>query len=176
MPVGVEGYIIDYGARVRGFNAFGSGRDFVKFLYYEDIEGGVEPTYEETAVRGRSEEHIFYSHTSAQADSFAIRLPASVDDSDDGSNLKTWQDFLFIKSFVYPDYGEDNQGPIMPPRKAILQIGNWYRHVGVIKGFSYTFSKVCDARGYPHIIDVRFQFRIVNIRPLSLKDIRAQSG
>lgn len=175
MPVGVEGYIIDYGAKVRGFNAFGSGRDSVKFLYYEDIEGGVEPVYEEQSVRGRSEEHVFYSHTSGQSDGFSIRLPASVDEGDGGSNLQTWLDFLFIKSFVYPDYGEDDKGPIMPPRKAILKIGQWYQEVGVIKGFGYTFSKVCDAKGYPHIIDVRFQFRVINARALSVKNIRARA-
>lgn len=173
MPQGVEGYIIDY--QLRDFSeAAVTGKNAVKFLYYEDIEGGVDPVYEDQSVRGRSEEHVFYSHTGGEVDSFSLRLPASVDQSDNGSNLETWKQFLFIKSFAYPDYGVNNQGPVLPPRKAIITIGKWYRKVGVIRGLSQTYSKVCDSEGYPHLIDVRFQFRIINHRPLSLHDVRAQ--
>lgn len=175
MPTGVEGYIIDYGVRKRGLSSY-SDRDHVRFLYYDDIEGGVDPVYEEQAPRGRSEEHVFYSHTSGQNDSFSIRLPASVNEGDTGDAKQTWRDFLFIKSFVYPDYGESGVGPIYPPRKAILRIGGWYRNVGVLKSFAYTFSKLCDADGYPLIIDVRFQFRVINAKPMSLRTIRAQAG
>lgn len=174
MPQGVEGHIIDY--EVRRNPVLSTDRQSVKFLYYEDIEGGVDPVYEEQSVRGRSEEHVFYSHTSGENDSFSIKLPASVDEADTRDAFLNWQDFLFIKSFVYPDYGQGFRGPILPPRKAIITIGRWYRKVGVLKGFAYTFSKTCDERGYPLIIDIRFQFRVINARSLSFRDIRAQSG
>lgn len=173
MPTGVKGSIIDYEVRRRGYANI--GRSFIDFFYYEDIDGGVDPVYEEQVVRGRSEEHILYSHTGAESDSFAIKLPASVDESDNGSNEETWKQFLFIKSFVYPDYGEQGLGPILPPRKAIITIGSWYRKVGVIRGLSQTYSKVCDAKGYPHLIDVKFTFRVINLKPLSLRDIRVNT-
>jgi hypothetical protein len=172
MPV--EGHIIDYEVR-RDASRQIKGRSSIRFLYYEDIEANVEPVYEEQSVRGRSEEHVFYSHTSGEVNSFSIRLPASVDESDNRTPQQTWKEYLFIKSFAYPDYGESFKGPILPPRKAIITIGKWYRKVGVIKSPSATFSKVCDEDGYPLIIDVRFQFRIINSRPLSLRDIRAQT-
>jgi hypothetical protein len=168
---GIEGNIIDYELRS---NFQSPSQYFVKFLYYEDIEGGVDAVYEEQSVRGRSEEHVFYSHTSGVIDNFSIRLPASVDEKDSGNAEKSYKDFLFIKSFNYPDYGINRQGPVLPPRKAIITIGKFYKEVGIIKGLSYTFSRTCDFLGYPLVIDVRFAFRVINAKPQSLQDIRGK--
>jgi hypothetical protein len=172
MPTGVEGYVIDYESDL--FPSKLIGKYHVKFLYYEDVEGGVEPTYDSVMVRGRSEEHEFYSHTSAENYNFSIHLPASVEQADDSNAEKTYQDYLFIKSFAYPDYGINNQGPILPPRKAIITIGNYFKKVGLIKSPTWTFSRVCDPNGYPLFIDMRFAFRVINIRPMSLRDIRSE--
>lgn len=172
MPTGVEGYIIDYESDL--FPSKLVGKYHVKFLYYDDIEGGVDPAYDDVTVRGRSEEHAFYSNTSAENYSLAIHLPASVDSADDGNAEKIYQDYLFIKSFAYPDYGINNQGPILPPRKAIVVIGNYFKKVGLIKSSSWTFSRVCDPNGYPLFIDMRLTLRVINIRPLSLRDIRSE--
>lgn len=174
MPVGVEGHIIDYDARRNPSRNI--GRSSIKFLYYEDIETAVDTVYEDQSVKGRSEEHVFYSSTGGENYSFSIRLPSSVNESDDGNAKKSHQDYLFIKSFAYPDYGPSFKGPTLPPRKAIITIGRWFKEVGVIKSPSATFSKVCDQDGYPHITDVRFQFRVINSRALSFRDIRAGRG
>jgi len=174
MPVGVEGHIIDYDARRSPSR--GTEKDSVKFLYYEDIETSVDTVYEDQSVRGRSEEHVFYSHTSGESYSFSVRLPSSVNESDGSNAKKSYQDYLFIKSFAYPDYGPSFTGPTIPPRKAIITIGRWFKEVGIIKSPSATFSKVCDEDGYPHLIDVRFQFRVINSRALSFRDVRANRG
>lgn len=171
MPLGVEGHIIDYD--VRRDPTRNIGRSEVKFLYYEDLETGFDPVYEDQSVRGRSEEHIFYSHTSGETYSLSIKLVSSVDEGDGKTAKDAFKDYLFIKSFAYPDYGAAFQGPTLPPRKALITIGKWFRQVGVIRSPAATFSKVCDEDGYPHTIDVRFQFRVINHRPLSMRDIRA---
>lgn len=167
MPLGIVGAIIDYETRHRGL-----GRSSIQFLYFDAIDSGAEANYDEQMVRGRSEEHVFYSHTTGESDSFSIKLPASTQQGDEGDAKKTWQDFLFIKSFSYPDY---DGGLVLPPRKAIITIGQWYQKVGVIKGLAYTFSQVCDEDGYPHVIDVRFQFRVIHARALGMRDIRAMT-
>jgi hypothetical protein len=162
MPIGVEGKLIDYEDIA----------NHIVFLYYEDIDEGYDPVYEDQVVRGRSEEHSFYSHTSAESESFAIRLAASVNENDESDAKKIWNDYLFIKSFAYPDYGIGNLGPIKPPRKAIITIGRWLRKVGSIRSPSATFSKVCDEDGYPLIIDVKFQLRVINPSPRSFREVR----
>jgi len=174
MPTGVEGHIIDYD--VRRDPSRNIGRSSIRFLYYEDLDTGFDPVYEEQSVRGRSEEHLFYSHTSGETYSFAIRLVSSVDEADGRTAKRAFQDYLFIKSFAYPDHGPAFQGPTLPPRKALITIGKWFKEVGVVKGPGATFSKTCDEDGYPHVIDVKFQFRITNTRPLSLRDIRKRAG
>ena len=160
MPV--TGYIIEYP----------TGKN-ISFEYFEDIEDNVEAQYDEGVVRGRSEEHAFYSHTTANTNSFQIRLVASVDESDNRDAKKIWNEYLFVKSFQYPDYGPSRKGPIAPPKKAIITIGSWYRNTGIIKGVQGTLQKPYDEEGYPMIIDVRFTFRIVRAVPASLFDIRA---
>jgi hypothetical protein len=163
MPEGLEGHIIDFESR----------GDSIKFLYYGDIQNAVEPVYEESAVRGRSEEHIFYSHTGAETYNFEIRLAASVDERDGGTTRKIHDDYLFIKSFAYPDYGTGLKGPVKPPRKAIITIGTWFNKPGVIKSPNGTFVRPFDANGFPYIIDVTFTFRVVSPTPRDLFDIRA---
>jgi hypothetical protein len=172
MPRDVEFYIIDYESDQ--FPSKLVGKYFVKIKFYEDIEGSVSPVYDEVSVRGRSEEHVFYSHTGGDNYNFNLRLAASAEQNDGSNAEEIYRDFLFIKSFNYPDYGINNQGPLLPPRKAIITIGRWFKKVGIIKDVNETFSKTCDENGYPLIIDVRFQFRVINLRPMSMRDIRAE--
>ena len=160
MPV--EGAIIEYP----------TGKS-INFLYFGNISEAVEPQYEEATVRGRSEEHIFYSHTSAATLPFAITLAASVDEHDNGNAKKTWLDYLFIKSFGYPDYGVDNKGPVRPPKKAIITIGKWLRKLGVLRSINAEFQAPYDEDGLPMIIQVTFNLRVINAAPLSLYDVRA---
>lgn len=163
MPQGLEGFIIDFESR----------GDSIKFLYYGDIQTAVDAVYEEPTVRGRSEEHIFYSHTSAETYNFEIRLAASVDERDEGTTKKIHDDYLFIKSFVYPHYGFGGKGPVLPPRKAIITIGTWFNKPGIIKSPNATFIRPFDENGFPYIIDVTFTFRVVSPSPRDLFQIRS---
>jgi len=162
----VEGHIIEY---PEGYDT--SGRS-LKFLYFNEIEDLVAAQYDDAVVRGRSEPHLFFSHTSANTFAFSVQLAASVDESDNGDPKILWDDYLFFKSFQYPDYGDDDKGPIAPPKKAIITIGNWFRKVGVIRDPSGTFKPPYDSDGYPYHIDIRFTFRIINPVPLSMFDVR----
>ena len=163
MPSGLFGYIID---------VEDTGKS-VRFSYYENIGNSIEPVYDDVAVRGRSEEHIFYSHTSAETYSFSIRLAASVDEADGGTTKKIWEDWLFIKSFAYPDYGRAARGPTKSPRKPRITIGTWFKEEGVIRSPQATFVPPYDEQGFPHIIDVQFTFRVVSSKPRGYSDIRA---
>jgi len=159
MPV--EGHIIDYVTK-----------DSVKFLYFEDIDNNVGAVYDEVDVRGRSEGHMFYSHTGPDTYSLSIRLAASVDQYDKGDAKQLWSDYLFIKSFQFPDYGGDSMGPVLPPRKAIIQIGKWFKKVGAIVQPRGSFLSPYDEDGYPMVIDVQFTLRVINTTPLDLYQIR----
>lgn len=161
MPQGTEGYITDVV----------DGRSIV-FFYYDDVQDGAEPVYDESVVRGRSEEHLFYSHTSARKQQYNIQLAASVDQDDGGSAKHIWNDWLFILSLAYPVYGIDYKGPVVPPHKVILRIGKWIKHTGVIISPQATHSKTVDEDGFPLFINISFMFRIVNRKPLDLYRIR----
>jgi hypothetical protein len=165
-----KGYIID-------LNIPGTGNPTkqIEFLYFRELNTSVEPVYEEAVVRGRSEEHIFYSHTSAENMNFQIRLSCSTDEADGGRPRDIWDDWLFIKSFAFPGYGSGGRGPITPPRKAHIVIGTWFKESGVIRSPSATFLPPYDDEGFPHIIDVSFTFRIISRRPRSYTDVR-QAG
>jgi len=167
MPDSVKCYIID-----SEWNP-GEGISQVEFKYYEDIENsGYDPLYDESIVRGRSEPHLFYSHTGADKYNFTLKFAASVDEADGRNARQIWNEHLFIKSFSYPSYGIDRKGPMRPPRKVIIQIGSWFRKRGVIESPSASFSKTCDLEGYPLFIDERFTFRVINVIPLDMFDIR----
>ena len=162
MPQGLVGKIIDYTKDSKT----------VEFLYYNDISDNYGAVYDEPDVRGRSEEHIFYQSTKANTYSFDIQLVASVNQADGGTPEKIYNDYLFIKSFQYPDYGLGYNGPILPPRKVLITIGKFFRKQGVITEPSGTFLKPYDENGYPYVIEVRFTLRVINPRPLDLNDIR----
>jgi hypothetical protein len=172
MPTGVDCTISAYENRSKpGFSTGDLGLYAINLPYYEDIEesGGVA-TYEDQIVRGRSEEHIFYSNTSADLYNFTAKLVASVDQGD-GRNAKTiWKEYLFLKSFQYPDYNY-GKGPVGSPRRALITIGKWFNYMGVIKDPGATFSRICDEDGYPLVIDIRFMFRVINTTPRDYRDI-----
>ena len=141
------------------------------FLYFGPITNNVAAEYSEEPVRGRSEPHPFYSGTGEDTYSFSIKLMASVDQGDGGTPLKAWNSYLYLKSFQFPDYGENNQGPIRPPRQCIISIGKLFRKRGIIKQPSFSFNPPYDADGYPHSIDCSFTFRVFNEVARSYTDI-----
>lgn len=163
----LEGQIIDRGG------AGELGGDRIIFKYYQPITDSVEAEYDEVGVRGRSEPYVFYTQTGPNTYNFDIRLAASADEADEGSTRRLWSDYLFLKSFQYPDYGPGNVGPVSPPRQVIIRLGTTFRHRGVIKSPSFTLLEPYDELGYPYLIDCQFVFRVINDRPLSFRDIRS---
>jgi hypothetical protein len=162
----ILGYIID---RLTG--------ESITFRHFEPLtEDGPAAQYDETGVRGRSEPHVFYTQTGEDTWSWDIKLVASVEQRDGGTARQNYQNYLFLKSFQYPDYGENNSGPLKPPPQAIIVFGRFYRKKGIIKNPSFTFSRTIDEDGFPMVIECRFSHRIVNDTPLSFRDVRNGFG
>lgn len=162
MPRYVEGSIID----------FEDPTKVLKFLYFDTITEDFGANYDPQSVRGRSEPHMFYSDSNSNTYSFTIKLVASVDEADQGTTNKLYEDYLFFKSFSYPDYGENNQGPVRPPHRVIMMIGNWFNEMGIIIQPRVTHSQVCDSKGFPLFLDVSFTFNVINKTPKSYLDVR----
>jgi len=148
----------------------------IRFLYFEPITENLDAQYDEPPVRGRSEPHLFYSQTGADHYSFNITFAASVDALDGGSTEMIYTQYLFLKSFQYPDYGLNNVGPVQPPHKVAITIGRFFRKKGVIIQPSFNFHPPYDTNGYPHRIECQFTFRVINDTPLSLSDVRRNLG
>lgn len=145
----------------------------ISFKYFEPLAEDVTAEYDEVAVRGRSEPHCFYHQTSADMYNFNIRLVASVDENDTTDTSSIYSDYLFLKSLQYPDYGRSYSGPVKPPHKVSIVIGDFFRKKGLIKNPRFSFLSPYDSSGYPHIIDCSFSFRVINTKPLSYIDVRA---
>lgn len=148
----------------------------IKFLYFQEITNNVNANYEETDIRGRSESHPFYLSTSADTYNLDIKLVASVDENDAGTTKKIHNDYLFLKSFQYPDYLTGDGGVFKPPRQVIIVIGSFFRKRGIIKEPSFVFRSPYDEKGFPHAIDCAFTFRAVHYPALGLEDIRRGAG
>lgn len=158
----VEGFVIDREDGTR-----------LKFLYFDPISEDVSADFEEVPVRGRSEPHVFYSQTGPDSYSFNIHLHASVDEYDGGTPQRIHSQYLFLKSFQFPDYGPGYLGPIKPPHQVIILIGQFFRKKGIIKQPGFTFHPPYDTNGFPYHIECRFTFREINDTPRSYDDVRS---
>lgn len=158
----VKGYIID---------VTDTGKS-ISFDYFKPLNEDIAAEYEDASVRGRSEPHSFYAQTSADTFQFEIQLVASTNEGDSGSPKDIYDDYLFLKSFQYPDYGDNYTGPVRPPRLAKIVIGNFFRKKGQIRSPGFTFNMPLDEEGYSYVIDVRFSFRVVNDIPLDFRRVR----
>lgn len=165
------GYVIDYDTRDHG-----KAVDYVTFEYFQDLDNSVAATYTDQDVHGRSEPHLFYGNTGPDTYNFEIKLVASVNEADGGTTKSIYDSYLFLKSFQFPDYGEGNYGPPLPPHQVIISIGKLFRKRGVIQSPSFTLHSPYDEDGYPHSITARFTFRVVNPTPLSYRNVRSLIG
>jgi len=161
----IDGFIIDR-----------STGDRIKFKYFDPLTENVRAEYDEAPVRGRSEPHLFYQQTGPDNYNFSLKLVASVDEVDGGTPQQIHQQYLFIKSFQFPDYGQGYLGPVRPPHHAIILIGRFFRKKGAIQDPSFTFSFPLDENGYPYQIECRWTFRVLNDRPLDYMDVRTGRG
>lgn len=158
---------------ITGYIADVETNDSIEFRFFDPIENNVDAVYEAGDVRGRSEPHHFYVQTGPDTYAISLHLVASVDQNDEGTTEDLWLHSLFIKSFQYPDYGLIKKGMTLPPKHAILILGNFFEKTGIIKGYAATWNFPNDNLGYPHSINCRFTFEVVHDRPLDYKDIRA---
>jgi len=160
MPV-VTGYII---SRLDG--------ERMSFKYFRPLSEDVAAEYEDVGIRGRSEPFSFYAQTGPDMWAFELKLMASVDQNDGGNPRRAYDDYLFLKSFQFPDYGPGFAGPVKPPPQAIITVGSFFRKKGEIRQPRFTFNFPLDENGFPHSIDASFTFRVINDLPLDFRDVR----
>lgn len=153
-------------------------QDFIEVLSWEPPTKGRTVVYDDVSVRGRSEPHVFYSHTEAQVWNFTIHLFASMDQNDGGTPLGVQEKASFIESLVMPDYGATpgELSAIRAPHLARLRILRMLDLIGTIRNPSWTYSPPYDIRtGQPYQIDCSFQFytqREFGKTPYGFADIR----
>lgn len=160
----IEGNIVDFDHREL----------YIKFYYMSGLTNTVEARYEEVSVPGRSEPHVFYTDTTLDRYDVSIQLASSVSESDIRTAKNVWYEYEFLKSFQFPDYGGYLRGgPVKPPHRVILTIGNYFSMLGIIRSpvFDWKDSTV-DLDGYPHIINCSFSFFAINDTPLGMAEIR----
>lgn len=135
-------------------------RNFISFVYYSGLGNSVEAQYTEENVRGRSEPHDFYQFTSADVYNLSIQLVASYMEGDNRTAKDVHKDYLFLKSFQFPDYGENNIGPVKKPHEVIIKIGNYFRGEGTIRTPRFNLDSIVDEDGYPYVVGCEFTFKI----------------
>lgn len=144
----------------------------IHFYSFDPPSNSVAVNYEHQGVRGRSSPYRFYSDSGPETWDFSIDLRGSVDAADDRTNRDVWNEHLFIKSFAFPDYGRNKQGPVRPPRLAYIEWGSSIRLVGAILSPRFSWSPPFDAAGYPHGISCSFALEVDSVNaPLSFSEV-----
>lgn len=152
--------------------------DVIEFFSFEPPQKSRSVSYDDVAVRGRSEPYVFYSYTGAQIWSFTINFLASFDQADGGTPLDVQEKMNFIESFVMPDYGQ-NAGQfavVRPPHLARIRILKMLDIIGTIRDPSWTYEPPYDINtGQPYQITCSFTFNVqreLGKDPLGYADIR----
>lgn len=153
-------------------------QDFINFESWEPPVKSRNPVYDDVTIRGRSEPHVFYSHTDAQIWTFSIKFFASIDQGDNGLPIGVLEKQSFIESLVMPDYGQTpgDLAAIRPPHLARIRILRMLDIIGTIRSPNFVFQPPYDiTTGYPYQIDCTFQFhaqREFGKSPYGFADIR----
>lgn len=157
-------------------------QDFIQFESWDPPTKSRTVVYEDAQVRGRSEPHVFYSHTETQIWSFSMHFLASFDQGDGGSPIGVQEKASFIESLVMPDYGQTpgQVSVIRPPHLARIRILRMIDLIGTIRSPQWVYggsqSAVYDVvTGQPYQIDVTFQFHVqreFGKTPFGFADIR----
>jgi len=153
-------------------------QDFIRFESWAEPTKSRQVVYDDVDVRGRSEPHVFYSHTGAQVWSFKLQLVASYDQDDRGVYTTVQEQASFIESLVMPDYGQrpGDLAAIRAPHLARIRILKMVDIVGTIRDPNWTYLAPYDIRtGVPQIIECSFSFhaqREYGKAPLGFSDIR----
>jgi len=161
------GYIIDQSQKC-------IGKRSIQFKYINGITNNVEARYEDISIPGRSEPIPQYDSTGYDIYPITIQLATAEEEGFRTTAEDTWSDYLFIKSFQYPEYGPTWRIARKPPHLALLSIGNKFLQVGQIRGVNGDWSESpIDENGRPHIIKVTFNFYVLHEEPLSYEQVKA---
>lgn len=153
-------------------------QDTIEFFSWDPPQKSRNAVYDDVPVRGRSEPHVFYSHTEAQVWSFTIHFLASFDQRDNGTPVGVQEKMSFIESFVMPDYGNTagQFSVVRQPHLARIRILRMIDLIGTIRSPNFIYNPPYDiVTGQPYQIDVSFQFntqRELGRTPLGFSDIR----
>lgn len=157
-------------------------QDIIEFFSWEPPQKSRNPVYDDVPIRGRTEPHVFYSHTEAQVWQFTIHFFASFDQNDGGIPLGVMEKMSFIESFTMADYGNQSGqfAVVRPPHLARIRILRMIDLIGTIRSPSWTYLPPYDIQdGKPYQIDVSFQFnaqRELGKAPLGFADVRRLSA
>ncbi len=152
--------------------------DTIDFFSFEPPQRSREVFYDDVPIRGRSEPHVFYSHTGAQVWSLSITLFASVDQNDEGQAIDVVEKVNFLESLEMPDYGQSpgEFAVVRSPHLARIKILKMFDVIGTIRNFNAIYEGPYDIdTGYPQRAIVSFILqtqRTINQQPLGFSDIR----
>lgn len=157
-------------------------QDTIEFFSWEPPQKSRDVTYDDVPIRGRSEPHVFYSHTGPQVWQFSIHFLASFDQDDGGTPTIVQEKMSFVESFVMPDYGETSGqfAVVRPPHLARVRILRMIDLIGTIRNPTWVYLPPYDiTSGQPYQIDCSFTFhtqRELGKAPLGFADIRRLSA
>ena len=151
--------------------------EFITFDSFEPLQKARNPVYDDVAVRGRAEPHVFYSHTEAKIVQFTLHFIASVDQGDNGNPRTVKGKEAFMESLVVPDYGNatGDNAAVLPPHLARIKILKMFDAIGTIRSLSCVDVPPYDIEtGFPYQIDCSFSFHIEKFigDPLGFREIR----
>ena len=152
--------------------------ELIEFFSFEPPQKSHTVVYDDVSIRGRSEPHVFYSHTEAQIWNFTIHFLASFDEGDNGRPANVKEKENFLESFVMPDYGDEagDFGVVKPPHLARVRILKMFDLIGTIRDLNFQYVPPYDVvTGYPYQIDATFTLhaqRSFGKDPLGYAEIR----
>jgi hypothetical protein len=153
-------------------------QDYINVYSWDDLTKSRRVVYDDVDVRGRSEPHVFYSHTEAPVWEFSLHFMASVSQGDHGDPLGVMEKVSFIESLIMPDYGEiPGQGSIVrPAHLARIKVKRLIDAIGTIRDPKWPFKGAYNTTtGYPQQVDCTFSFHVQRTfgkTPYGYADIR----
>jgi hypothetical protein len=158
--------------------------EFIDFYTFEDPTKNRNVNYEDVAIRGRSEPHVYYANTDAAVYSLNISFIASLDEGDNGNPQTVREKENFLESLCMPDYGRVPGKPasvVRPPHLARIRIKRMFDVIGTIRGLNFTYVGPFDIdTGYPYKIDASFSIHAQRVfgreKPLGYAELRRLSA
>jgi len=141
----------------------------LEFFYYSEIQNNQTVSYEKKYVRGRSEPHQHYTNNGPDTITMNIVLVASMFQGDGGIYEDAYNQWVFFKSLLLPDYLAGSY--IGGPHIVRLKMGDLYDEEGIFTEFSSTIKPPYNRQHLPARIECAFAFERVGI-PKGFSDMR----